>query len=107
MDEGKEDDIEFVEAGEDAAEAFERPEERLDLIAFAVDGLVVLPWFHGSRRLHFGGATAIKPKSKASCRTVGDPYLLYPHPPSKIPFAYVLLAVSIYILPGKGSQRFL
>ena len=45
MDEGKVDDIEFVEAGEDAAEAFEPPEERLDLIVFAVDGLVVLPWF--------------------------------------------------------------
>ena len=101
MDEGKVDDIEFVEAGEDAAEAFEPPEERLDLIVFAVDGLVVPPWFQA---VALGRRHGNKAKSKASCRTVGDPYLLYPHPPSKIPFAYVLLAVSIYILPGKGAS---
>ncbi len=35
--------IEFLEAGEDSAEAFESPEEPLDLVAFFVEGAVVLP----------------------------------------------------------------
>jgi hypothetical protein len=37
--------IEFIEAGEDAAEAFGPPEGPLDPIAFAVDGFVVQPRF--------------------------------------------------------------
>jgi hypothetical protein len=43
VEEGEEDDIEFVEAGEDAAEAFEPAEEPLDLVALAVQGLIVEP----------------------------------------------------------------
>lgn len=34
---------EFIEAGEDAAKAFESTEEPLDLVAFAIHGLIVLP----------------------------------------------------------------
>jgi hypothetical protein len=64
-DESNEDDIELVEAGEDAAEPFEPPEEPLDRMALAVDGLVIC---HGSRRLLLGGTTGMNPKSKASCR---------------------------------------
>jgi hypothetical protein len=41
VDESNKDDSEFVKAGEDAAEPF----EPLDLIALAVDGLIILPWF--------------------------------------------------------------
>ncbi len=43
VEECKEDDIEFVEAREDAAKAFESAEEPFDLIALAVHGFVVLP----------------------------------------------------------------
>ena len=43
-DESKEDDIEFIEAGEGSTEALEPAEEPLDFIALAVDGFVVLPW---------------------------------------------------------------
>ncbi len=42
-DESKEDDIEFIEAGEGSTEALEPAEEPLDFIALAVDGFVVLP----------------------------------------------------------------
>src|ERR1035437_590192 len=42
-EEGEEDDIEFLEAGEDAAEAFQSPEEAIDLIALLVKGTIVLP----------------------------------------------------------------
>ena len=45
VEESKEEDIEFLEAGEDSAESFESPEEPLDLVAFFVKGAVVLPWF--------------------------------------------------------------
>ena len=47
----EEEDIEFFEAGEDAAEALEPPEEPLDLIALAVHGFVVLP---GLKAIAFG-----------------------------------------------------
>jgi hypothetical protein len=40
-DESNEDDIELAEAGEDAAESFEPPEEPLALMALAVEGLVI------------------------------------------------------------------
>jgi hypothetical protein len=37
--------VEFFEAGEDAAKAFQSAEQSLDLIALAVHGLVILPGF--------------------------------------------------------------
>ncbi|MBI2817199.1 MAG: hypothetical protein HYX72_09695 [Acidobacteria bacterium] len=43
MKESEEDDVEFIEAGEDAAEAFESAEEPFDLVALAVHSLIVLP----------------------------------------------------------------
>jgi hypothetical protein len=43
VEESEENDIEFIEAGEDSAEAFESAEESLDHVALAVQGLVVLP----------------------------------------------------------------
>jgi hypothetical protein len=42
-EECEEDDIEFLETGEDEAEAFQSPEESFDLIAFLVEGAIVLP----------------------------------------------------------------
>src|SRR5258707_13166717 len=39
----EEEDIEFLEAGEDSAEAFESPEEPLDFIALLVESAVVFP----------------------------------------------------------------
>src|SRR3990172_5677168 len=41
--ESQKDNGEFIEAREDTAEAFESAEEPLDLVALAVQGLVVLP----------------------------------------------------------------
>jgi len=49
VNEGEEHDVEFLEAGEDAAEAFEAPEEALDFIAFSVQSAVVFPGFDPSR----------------------------------------------------------
>ncbi len=43
IDECEKDDVEFVGAGEDAAEAFEPAEEPGYLIASAIHGFVVLP----------------------------------------------------------------
>jgi hypothetical protein len=43
VEESEEDDIEFIETGEDAAEAFEPAEEPLDLVALAVQSLIVEP----------------------------------------------------------------
>jgi hypothetical protein len=43
IDECEKDDVEFVEAGEDAAEAFEPAEEPGYLIASAIHGFVALP----------------------------------------------------------------
>ena len=43
VEETQKDDVEFIEAREDAAEAFESAEEPFDLIALAVHGFVVLP----------------------------------------------------------------
>jgi len=40
-----EQNVEFLEAREDATEAFQSAEEPLDFIAFAVYGFVVLTWF--------------------------------------------------------------
>ncbi len=51
IEESQKDDIEFIEAGEDAAETFESAEEPLDLIALAIDGFVVLP---GLQAIAFG-----------------------------------------------------
>jgi len=42
-DECEKDDVEFIESGEDAAEAFEPAEEPFYFIASAIHGLVVLP----------------------------------------------------------------
>lgn len=42
-EESEKNDVEFIEAGEDAAEAFESAEEPLHLVALAVHGLVVPP----------------------------------------------------------------
>ena len=43
VEEAEEEDIEFLEAGEDSAEAFESPEESLDFVAFFVEGAVIFP----------------------------------------------------------------
>ena len=42
-DEGEEDTVQFLEAGEDAAETFQPAEEAFDFIAFLVEGPVVVP----------------------------------------------------------------
>jgi hypothetical protein len=44
-EEAEEEQIQLFEAGEDAPEAFQPAEEALDLVAFPVHRLVVLPWF--------------------------------------------------------------
>ena len=41
VEESEEEDIEFLEAGEDSSEAFEPSEESLDLVALLVEGAVV------------------------------------------------------------------
>ena len=41
--ESQKDDVEFIAAREDAAAAFEPAEQPLDLVALAVQGLIVLP----------------------------------------------------------------
>jgi hypothetical protein len=43
VDERREDDIELLEAGEDAAEPFQATEQPLDLVATAVQDPVVAP----------------------------------------------------------------
>ena len=43
VEEAEEEDIEFLEAGEDSAEAFEPPEEPLDFVALFVESAVVFP----------------------------------------------------------------
>jgi hypothetical protein len=45
--EGEEEHVEFLEAGEEAAEAFQPGEEPLDLIALLVESMVVRPWLDG------------------------------------------------------------
>jgi hypothetical protein len=45
VEEDEEEDIEFLEAGEDSAEVFESTEEPLDFVAFFVEGAVVFPGF--------------------------------------------------------------
>jgi len=45
VNEGDEHDVERFEAGEDAVEALEPPEEALDFISFLVQSTVVLPGF--------------------------------------------------------------
>ena len=55
-EEGKKDAVEFFEAGEDAAIAFESSEEPFDLVAFAIEYAVIAPrvdtvglgWNHGN-----------------------------------------------------------
>lgn len=59
--EGKEDAVQFLEAGEDAAVAFEPSEEAFDLVPFAIER-------QGSTRLDFGGTTGTMPSSSISCR---------------------------------------
>ena len=51
VEEAEEEDIEFLEAGEDSAEAFESPEEPLDFVAFLVESAVVLPGLDAVRTL--------------------------------------------------------
>ena len=65
VDEADEHDIEFLEAGEDAAEAFEPAEQALDLVAPLVQRAVVLP---GLDSVGLGRNTGMKPRSSASCR---------------------------------------
>ena len=43
VEEAEKEDIEFLEAGEDSAEAFESPEEPLDFVALLVESAVVFP----------------------------------------------------------------
>ena len=43
VEEAEEEDIEFLEAGEDSAEAFESPEESLNFVALLVASAVVFP----------------------------------------------------------------
>ena len=45
VEEAAEEDIEFLEAGEDSTEAFESPEEPLDFVALLVESAVVFPGF--------------------------------------------------------------
>lgn len=45
VEECKDDNVEFVEAGEDTAESLEPPEEPFNLVASAIHGLVILPRF--------------------------------------------------------------
>jgi hypothetical protein len=63
-EEAEEEDIEFLEAGEDSAEAFESPEEPLDFVALLVESR---SYSQGSMRLDFGGTTGIMPKLSTSC----------------------------------------
>ena len=51
VEESKECDIEFVESREDAAEAFQPPEESFDFVASPVQSLVILP---GVKAIAFG-----------------------------------------------------
>jgi len=44
VEKGDEDDVEFLKSREDAAKSLQSAEEPLDLIAFLVEGAVVLPW---------------------------------------------------------------
>ena len=45
VEEAEEEDIEFLETGEDSAEAFESSEEPLDFVALFVESAVVFPGF--------------------------------------------------------------
>jgi hypothetical protein len=45
VEEAEEEDIEFLEAGEDSTEAFESSEQAFDLVALLVESAVVLPRF--------------------------------------------------------------
>ena len=60
----EEEDIEFLEAGEDSAEALESAEETLDLVALLVEGA---KYSRGSMRLDLGGTTGIMPRLSTSC----------------------------------------
>ena len=43
-EEAEEEDIEFLEAREDSAEAFEPSEQPLDFVALFVESAIVFPW---------------------------------------------------------------
>jgi hypothetical protein len=45
MNEAKEHYVEFFKTGEDAAEAFEPPEEALDFIPLPIESTVIFPGF--------------------------------------------------------------
>ena len=49
MEEAEEDEIEFVEPGEDATKAFEPAEQSLNFVAPPVHGFVVLPGIEAVR----------------------------------------------------------
>ena len=44
VEESEEQNVEFLEAGEDSTEAFEAAEESLNLVALLVERAVILPW---------------------------------------------------------------
>jgi hypothetical protein len=64
VEEPEEEDIEFLEAGENSAEAFESPEEPLDFVALFCRER---SYSQGSMRLDFGGTTGIMPRLNTSC----------------------------------------
>ncbi|MBB4067304.1 hypothetical protein GGR23_004535 [Gellertiella hungarica] len=66
MDEGREHDVELVEAAEDAAEPFQTAEQALDFVAALVDLGVVRPWLgpqrmRGRRTAEYVAAKAARP----------------------------------------------
>ena len=63
----EEESVEFLEAREDAAETFEPAEEPFDLVAFLVNGVIVIP---GMQPVGFGRdrTTGIIPRSSTSWR---------------------------------------
>lgn len=72
MKESEKDDIEFVEAREDAAEALETTEEPLDFVAPAIHGLVVLPRFQSVRsRWNNGDKTKVQSQLQGLVVVVG------------------------------------
>jgi hypothetical protein len=64
VEEAEEEDIEFLEAREDSAEAFESPEKPLDFVALLVESEVVFP---GLDAVGLWRTTGIMPKLSTSC----------------------------------------
>ena len=64
VEEAEEKNIEFLEAGEDSAEAFEPPEEPLDLVALLVESAIVFPWIDA---VGLGWNHGIMPRLSTNC----------------------------------------